>query len=787
MKQLELPDSGTLNYFVRVQDNNPTGRGQRTSAVRQVKLVKPSEFHLEALEQAKLLEEEARIAWRNQLQAWRLGDEWQTARAVPPWKIRSGPSMQDSQEKSFRAAEQIKRHLQLLTDKYERNDMARDFMAGRLSVVAELTNRLVQQEHAEIRTGLEQARPRTDASAAPEQLVLLRQTAVKGIGDRQKMAVLVLERMLRKLYDWRDLQTSAVTTKLLREQQADVQTITEKVAPNTIAKEIEDLSDDDQEQLLTLGKQQRAIFDAETGLENQLTYLMYKAERQRRQNILQPLQAAFGNLRNNRVNHHLKRAAEMIENNQPSQIIDNQRAAERALNVVEAGLLLAGQDMDDDKPLTLAMIPSDESQFDPDLIKPTDVASQEPTETAPVTTESPVVAASELPVLPEGSDALSATIRLAIELEDNTLGRTRYLDQNRTEAEMSRFVRLKLLRLSERQQSALEGLNSAITLAKTEEPAADGEDESRESLDPNQAARDAIRRQRLVPLLEQAYLHFNQSAQLLAADQTDENVQQIQADSIADLQDLLQQIALLKSVDDVISENVRLGGVDAFGRPYVLQGKNLHALVAILDELSFARCQQAVVLRQLSRFQQKSPQTKLAQELQVESRRRAGELQRLVVMELQAVDVQGQALSADIIPLVQQKLTALDPTPLTAAVEGIASPAEDAANAAALAVSLQSMTDVTSALRELLEERVAPQATVAASPGQTPVQQVPQFTSREQLAELLKQQSSLPPEVRDRMVRALAREFPEKYRELLKAYFASFVDTQATSAPQEPE
>lgn len=789
LKQLELPEVGTLRYFVRVQDNNPTGRGVRQSATRQVKLVKPSEFHLEALEQAKLLEEEARIAWRNQLQSWHVGGEWLSAPGSgledPVWN-----EMQEAQEKSFRAAEQMKRHLQLLTDKYERNDMARDFMAGRLSVIAELTNRLVEQEHGKIRNGLDQARPKTDASAAPEQLRLLRQASLQSMTSQQKMAVLMLERMLRKLYDWRDLQTSAVTTKLLREQQTDVQTLTEEVAPKTIAKEIEDLSDDDQERLLTLGKQQRAIFDAETGLETQLTYLMYKAERQQRKSILDPLQAAFGNLRNNRVNHHLKRAAEMIENNQPSQIIDNQRAAVRALNVVEAGLLLAGQTVDDDEPLTLAMIPSNESQFDPDLIKPSDVAQKPPEDSEPITSESPVVSSNELPVLPEGSDALSATIRLAVELEDNTLGRTRYLEENRTPAEMPRFVQLKLLRLTERQSAALEGLAGAIKLAETElETPGSEENPDAANVPSVDVARQAARHRQMLPLLAEARQHFLQSARLLEKQQTDGNVQQVQADAIAGLEDLLQQIAFLKSVDEGISENVRLGGVDAFGRPYVVQGVNLTVLVDVLDELGFARCRQAIVLRHLGRFQKSPAAGEFAIGLDAEGRRRAQELQQGAAIQLQAVLDSAATLSPDVARLMQTPLKAIDVETLTNIARQISDPQQDEASTDAITVSQEQLADAIGVLRELLEERVAPEPTAVAGDPSKPdsAMQVSQFTSREELAELLKSQTNLSPEVRDRMVRALAREFPEKYRELLKAYFASFVETQTTSAPKEEE
>ena len=68
-----LPDTGVLQYFVRVQDVNPTGRGVAETAKLQIKLVKPSEFHFETFERANRLEAEARIAWENQFEAWKLG------------------------------------------------------------------------------------------------------------------------------------------------------------------------------------------------------------------------------------------------------------------------------------------------------------------------------------------------------------------------------------------------------------------------------------------------------------------------------------------------------------------------------------------------------------------------------------------------------------------------------------------------------------------------------------------------------------------------------------------
>jgi hypothetical protein len=61
------------------------------------------------------------------------------------------------------------------------------------------------------------------------------------------------------------------------------------------------------------------------------------------------------------------------------------------------------------------------------------------------------------------------------------------------------------------------------------------------------------------------------------------------------------------------------------------------------------------------------------------------------------------------------------------------------------------------------------------------------LTSPEHLAALLKNESSLPPELRELMARSLERELPPKFRDLLRAYYASFIrpQEQKTSMPNE--
>ena len=748
----ELPEQGKLRFFVRVRDNNPTGRGVSQSKTASIRLVKPSEFHLDAIESAKLLEEEARIAWRNQLHAWQIGGEWlQTGTGAADDELWT--NMKSAQEKSFLAAKQIQFHLQTLTEKYERNHMSRDFMAGRLSVIAQLLGRLTDQEHSAIAAALERARPKTAAEAQSARLKTTR-TDVLGKGqDNQKMAVLVLERMLRKLYDWRDLQNCTITTKLLYEQQDEVREQTSTLAPKTIAKEIEDLSDKDQEQLLTLGKQQRAIFDTETGLENQLTYLTYKAEKQQRKSILVPLRAAWANLRNQRVNDYLKRAAELIDNNQPSQILKDQTAAIRALRLVEDGLIIAGQKVDPDKLLTLAMTPSDESQFDPDLIKQAQVAEAKPNETpTEVTPLEP--GGVELTTLPEGTDPLSSSVRRMVELQDNVLARTRYLSKNSTPNEMPRFIKLKLLQLQRRQDLTLAESAKAIAETKTQ------------------------KNQPVEGILQAVSTELEAVRQVLDHAHVDATTQQMQADSIATLKDLLQYIALEKTVRDAVAENKRLSGVDAFGRPYVLRDQDLDIAVEMLFDINHARQWLGDALRKVDRFKLKPASEGVLIQQEAASRTRASiAISNSAALVRSAVSRMDSLSDATKPTVSGTRVAGLADLRLESFADPIAKANLSDEQRDSLQSANQTLNESMQALRDMLEQRVQPKVEAVSSkqrPTMTP-EEFEKLTSRETLTERLKNESSLPPEMRKLMLRSLEKDFPEKYRELLRAYYASFI------------
>ncbi|KKL50292.1 hypothetical protein LCGC14_2306950, partial [marine sediment metagenome] len=539
---------------------------------------------------------EALIAWDNQLTAYELGAKWLTGGTGEPGD-ETWTTMTDRQQRSFVAARAMQHHLRVLSEKYTRNNMQPDFMAGRLAVIADLLNQLVTTHHLKIEQALRRARPRTSADADPASCKELRKGALTDKGaeklsarDHQKMSVLASERLLRKVLDWFDLQTCIITTKLMHQQQEEVLGRTQGIAGQYIGKSILDLTDRQQEELITLGKQQKAVFDTETGLERQLSFLMERADLQRRRSIRDPLMAAFSVLRNKRVNDNLKKAYLMIANNQPSQIIQQQKDALAALKVVETGLIVAGRNVEKDPPLDLAMAVAGRSVFQPPKPTPATAPTTGVGETV-VGVDPLGVAPVGLEVLPTPETTLAEMIRKAAELADSVRGRSTYLSKNDDpKVEMPRFIRLKLRRLAEWQKMAGDQLTEASGKAKT---------------DGSQGVRD---------MLGGVGREFGQSARLIAARDVSVTAQQLQADTVAALNDTLQFMALDKAVADAASENRRQGGVDPFQRKYLLRDeqadppkskkerRDLALAEKIIGELSRAHMLQRDVLRKVRRF-----------------------------------------------------------------------------------------------------------------------------------------------------------------------------------------
>jgi hypothetical protein len=164
-------------------------------------------------------------------------------------------------------------------------------------------------------------------------------------------------------------------------------------------------------------------------------------------------------------------------------------------------------------------------------------------------------------------------------------------------------------------------------------------------------------------------------------------------------------------------------------------------------------------------------------EIEKSNRERAAALQKQVAQLVESVTMRSAGFSAEVNSRVQQTgMGGLAELKLAAYPGRIASGNADAEMLPALRVAAQTLATTVQALRDLLEERVRiePPVIVKEPPRMT-LEQFNQLTGRENLARLLKDEASLPPEVRARMIRALEKDFPPKYRQLLEAYYGSFL------------
>lgn len=118
-----------------------------------------------------------------------------------------------AQEAAIRAVDAINSHLAVLTDKYERNRMQREFMAVRLNSIITDIKAMTANEMGIVASKLKEAKPKNDAEAG--RIKDIRTTALKSFEANQKMSVLYMERILRKLFDWRDLQKTVPLRRLI--------------------------------------------------------------------------------------------------------------------------------------------------------------------------------------------------------------------------------------------------------------------------------------------------------------------------------------------------------------------------------------------------------------------------------------------------------------------------------------------------------------------------------------------------------------------------------------------
>jgi hypothetical protein len=789
----DLPPQCEIVYFARVRDVNPVGSPVDSASYR-IRIVPDYVVHLEAVERARRLMTEARIGSDAQLLAWNLSREWRALAAKNDVKAGAEDHplwlrMVEAQDTARRAAQAIEAHLQGLTVLYNRNHMAQEFMAARLTEIGRYVTRLTGTEHAAIESGLRESQPRSSAEAAPQVLLKKRAEQVAKFHQNQRLACFAFTRVLVKLYDWRDLQTASITARMIYETQLEVRAQTIEIAPRYIGKHILDLTDKEQEDLITLGKRQQAIFDTETELERQLTHTTEMAERAGRMTIVGPLRYAFRQLRDARVNDHLKEAARLIADNQPDRIVKDQTSATDAMQEVLQSLVRAGEKVDPEPPI-------DEIQGDPKRVEVEIAAKKDPDKTDPTNgnggTPTTDVVEPPPPLPPPPADALAKAVYDMVALQENVVARTRFLGRNLTQDDMPRFRALTRGALLERQ---------ALAAAKGQEAikhAGEGKIAS------------------AVEVLNLALAEFEGSRSLIAASNYSETTQQIQMDSIALLKHLHQRyLAMRQDVANQARVNRDGEGLDAFRQPYRIRGKNLDPAIAVIDRMDFAWMLQNDVLRRVQRFVALADAKDRPVALEKKNREIAAKLQERVLALIGEMESAYAKVTPEAVFEYEQPAASRSDKPQTikltwpiaqelgeAGADAVKAMREPLAQMAAKIrkgdadeAVVKDLTDIvaqfaakvqaTRGLFDAIHERrvIIPEEDKPVVDGEAPPPVG--IAGWSDIHKKLNEDESLPAPMRERMLRAIkeieGRTVEHKYDTLLKAYYESFTRREADS------
>jgi hypothetical protein len=755
------------------------------SARYKVSLLTPTDFHLQILYEARKALAEARVAYRNQTKAYFGGIDWTEKSSSGKPEDEKWNDIVESQEVAARATAAVRRWLSDLDEHIARNRMDDAFMKTRLAVIEDL-RRGAEEQISSARAILDKAHPKDAAEAEPGRLKTTRIQALKQASEPQRLAAVGLGRLLRKMYDWENLQTALVNTNLLRERQAEIYEMTCQIAPQTIGREAEDLDDKTLDKVLALAQQQKAVMEAETSLENQLALVALKADKEGRTTIRRYLLVAYGYLRDIQVNRSLKIVAQKIGDNQLSDVTKDQLDVVTAMKVVEAGLVKAGKDIQADEAVRVAdLLKREEEDVEVARVQ---VTTEETGDEGTRFSEAEVKKLLD-EVVPMGEDALSQALVTLAEEQDNIRSRTAYLDQTLKPEDMPRYKRLKMGMLKYRQ-------NEALTFATQKvEPLLDKSEYSK--------------RVKLWFAVITGQIAAVQ--EMLEASNISEANRAFQDDIIEANRDIAQFIARQKRVKDLAGEHVQKGGVDDFNRPYVVKGDDLTSALRLYEELDWNRTLQASLARKSEWLKVRKERPGVPPEvdrLLLKVKDETAQKQENVARELAAVKDIGRAFGPEVKEKVQQTgLGELPDQKLAEAAGKIRQGEIDRTVRERQDQAQESMRVVLNRIKELLDERVAvaekEPPLEETEPVRPPVELPPSVTpgpaekvyyTEEELAKEITPEAiragleatdRIPPEIKSRMLKNLPPTFPEKYRRLVGAYYRTLLETKPTTGTKE--
>jgi hypothetical protein len=284
----------------------------------------------------------------------------------------------------------------------------------------------------------------------------------------------------------------------------------------------------------------------------------------------------------------------------------------------------------------------------------------------------------------------------------------------------------------------------------------------------------------LASMISQVSGEFLQSRELITKRALGTGTEQLQSDSMSAIKDMIGYISLNKAVNEAVDENIKRGGKDAFDRQYVVRQKDLDVMLDVMRDINQAALLQNDALRKLKRFHKLPPTNPALVEIEKKNRtaveaglaRAAGLLKGIVTKtEGLTPEVKEKALAAGLAMLAANKGISL--AAMEKDAENVLAGGDESASLLAQAMQ---------GIKTLFGERIKTQEELVAAepPKFVEVKREDWEKQRESkyLLEQLKSDTSLPADVREIMLRALSKEFPQEYKELISAYYASFLKEQ---------
>lgn len=774
LTRLDLAGVRRLTCYLTARDVNPTRLGRAESARLQVTLLSKTDLQSRVLLASKAMLTEALLGSNNQRWAYLDARKWRGTDGVSEESRALARQTLEEHAAARRAADGLRRRFLAVLDEVTRNRMGDAFFERRLTQIGDLIREQAAVRQPALAAALERARPTSAAEDTPRGRADKLRKVFAEIEQDQKRAALEFARLLDRLRDWNDLQNALVKARRLNELQQALFDESFRIAPQWVGRELEDLNEDESKRLETLGQQQDTIFEAEQALEEELQTLALAARSQGRKRVFDPLKECFELLRLRAMSDKIFQCANSIKDNRVDATLEDQRYVIKVLTFVVAKFEEAGRDVKPPAEIDLATVIQDDREA---VARRPAVAPESPgAETLVFNPESAVDV--------EDVDAYrvdsieQAMVFLQSVLDDQVLLYMTYTnDKFAAKARSPRYRRLRLGMLGVRAGRAIDAGDKVLEYGAIHEYT------------------------EALPCLKAMQDDLKTIGRLSKAGHVGPAVQDLTREASAFVQAGRRALAARERGIAQTEDRRNAGGVDEFGQKYRVAGPDMEALRRTREDLAWAAVLQGDLNRKTrtSRALAMSASLTPRERADLAAKRQAAAVANQVrvreLAERALANTRDNISESDLkTRLAAETLATLDPADLAAAVADLKAPGGDGADSRD-----RLLADLDACLRNLdalLDERIRPEEHLAEEvvAAREQIEKVDLTADPEELARQIAaarqkalhdfdpdviagkvKAADFSPEVREQILRALARPPDPRYRTLLRAYFNSLV------------